>query len=106
MLLSTFKSSRALNRLIKEICKVNRPILATEHPVGNAAATDLVTFVGSGVLGLLPIGGRIALGEVTVKRLNSINPNCRAMLAMHAEETKRISLTDIGSRKSGPLACM
>ena len=89
MLLGTLKSSRALNRLVKEICEVNRSILATEHPIRNAAATDLVTFVGSGVLSLLPIGGRIALGKVTVERLDSIDPNYRTVLAIHAEEAKR-----------------
>ncbi|KAI6759117.1 hypothetical protein HG531_013878 [Fusarium graminearum] len=75
VLLSTLEPSRALNRLIEEISQINRSILTTEHSIRNAAAADLVTFVGSGVLGLLPIGGRVTFGKVTVERLDSINPN-------------------------------
>lgn len=86
MLLSTFESPWALNGLVKEVCEIDGSIFSAEHPVGNTAAADLIAFVGSCVLLFLPIGARIAFGEMAVERFDSIYPNFASRLAACAND--------------------
>lgn len=75
MLLSTFESSWTLNRLVKEVCEIDGSIFSAKHSIGDTAAAYLIAFVGSCVLLFLPIGARIAFGEMAVEGFDSIYPN-------------------------------
>lgn len=74
-LLRTFESARAFDCLVQKVGKIERAIFTAHHTAGNAAAADVIAFVGSGVLRIGILSTRRAIRQMAVKGLNLIDPD-------------------------------